>query len=51
MKEITHDLIFYSSNMITKKAPKSDPRLSEFDWHDLSPIFGAIMLLYNLKVF
>ena len=35
----------------TKKEPKSDARLSEFDWHDLSPIFLAIMLLHNLKVF
>ena len=34
------------------KEPKSDTRLSEFDWHDLSPIFLAIMmLLHNLKVF
>ena len=29
--------------------PKSDARLSEFDWHDLSPIFLAIMLLHNLE--
>ncbi len=41
----------YSSNYITKKEPKSDDRLSKFDWHDLSPIFLAIMLLHNLKVF
>ena len=25
---------FYSSNQITKKEPKSDDRLSKFDWHD-----------------
>jgi hypothetical protein len=24
--------------------------LSKFDWHDLSPIFLATMLLHNLKV-
>ena len=29
----------YGSNQITKKVPKSDNRLSKFDWHDLSPIF------------
>ena len=23
--------------MLTKKEPKSDDRLSKFDWHDLSP--------------
>ena len=27
------------SNQITKKEPKSDDRLSKFDWHDLSPFF------------
>ena len=36
---------------MTKKEPKSDARLSEFDWHDLSSIFLVIMLLHNLKVF
>ena len=36
---------------ITKKEPKSDACLSEFDWHDVSPIYLAIMLLQNLKVF
>ena len=41
----------YSSNQITKKEPKSEARVSKFDWHDLSPIFLAIMLLHNLKVF
>ena len=41
----------YSSNQITKKEPKSDARVSKFDWHDLSPIFLATMLLHNLKVF
>ena len=41
----------YSSNYITKKEPKSEARVSKFDWHDLSPIFLATMLLYNLKVF
>ena len=41
----------YNSNQITKKEPKSDYRLSKFDWHHLSPIFLAIMLLHNLKVF
>ena len=40
----------YSSNYITKKEPKSDDRLSKFDWHDLSPI-EKLMLLHNLKVF
>ena len=39
----------YSSNYITKKEPKSDSHLSEFDCHDLSPIFLAIMLLHNLE--
>ena len=39
-------------NFLTfKKEPKSDDHLSKFDWHDLSPIFLAIMLLHNLKVF
>ena len=33
----------------TKKEPKSDDRLSKFDWHDLSTIVLAIMLLHNLK--
>ena len=41
----------YSSNQITKKEPKSDDCLSKFDWHDLSSIFLATMLLHNLKVF
>ena len=35
----------------TKKEPTSDDRLSKFDWHGLSPIFFAIMLLHNLKLF
>ena len=34
----------YSSNQITKKEPKSDNRLSKFDWHNISPIFWTIML-------
>ena len=34
----------------TKKEPKYDDCLSKFDWHDLSPIFLAVMLLHNLKV-
>ena len=41
----------YRSNQITKKEPKSDYRLSKFDWHDLSPIFLAITLLHDLKIF
>ena len=41
----------YSSNLITKKEPKSDDRLSKFDWHDISPIFSTVVLLNNLKVF
>ena len=45
-----HELAIYSSNEITKKEPKSDARLSKFDWHDLSPIFLARMLLHNKKV-
>ena len=36
---------------MTKKEPKSNARLSKFDWHDLSPIFLATMVLHNLKVF
>ena len=32
------------------KEPKSDNRMSKFDWQDLSPIFLAIMLFHNLKV-
>ena len=41
----------YSSNLITKKEPKSDDRLSKFDWHDLSPIFLAIKAesFYDVK--
>ena len=31
---------FEFTDQITKKDPKSDARLSEFDWHDLSPFFG-----------
>ena len=31
---------------MTKKEPKSDARLSEFDWHELFPIF-----LHYIKVF
>ena len=34
-----------------KKEPKSDDYLSKFDWHDLSSIFLAKMILHNLKVF
>ena len=41
----------YSSNKITEKELKSDNRLSKFDWHDLSTIFWALILLYNLKAF
>ena len=36
---------------LTKKEPKSDVRLSEFDWFDLSLIFLAIILLHTRKVF
>ena len=36
----------YSSNLITKKEPKSDNRLSKFDRDDLSPIFVTIVLLH-----
>ena len=43
--------IKYSSNQITKKEPKSDDRLSKFDWYNLSPIFLARMLYHCLKVF
>ena len=28
--------VIYSSNQITKKEPKSEDRLSKFDWHDLN---------------
>ena len=45
------ETIQYSSNQITKKEPKSDDRLSKFDWHDLSSTFLAIMLFYNLKTY
>ena len=34
-----HFLSFYSSNYITKKEPKSEARVSKFDWHDLFPFF------------
>ena len=37
IKQIFYEV--YSSNQITKKEPKSDNRLSKFDWHDLSPVF------------
>ena len=52
-KKSAHNLnsLFYSSNYITKKEPNSDDCLSKFDWHELSPILLAIMLLRNLKVF
>ena len=46
-----NDFGMYSSNQITKKETKSEDRLLKFDWNDLSPIFLAIMLLHNLKVF
>ena len=36
---------------MTKKEPKSDARLSEFDWHDLSLIFLAIMFLHEVDDF
>ena len=39
-----------SSNQVTKEEPKSGNHLSKFDWHDLSLIFLASMLLHNLKV-
>ena len=32
---IHYAVCMYSSNQITKKEPKSEARLSEFDWHDL----------------
>ena len=53
--EFFQDLIFsefssYSSNYITKKEPKSGDGYLKFEWHDLSPIFLAIMLLYKVKV-
>ena len=35
--------------VVNKKEPKSNARLSKFDWHDLSPIL-ARMLLHNLKI-
>jgi hypothetical protein len=41
----------YSSNEITEKEPKSEAGVSKFDWHDLSPIILATMLLHNLKLF
>ena len=49
----SHDLEIckYSSNYITKKEPKFDARLSEFNWHDLGPAFLAITLLHTLNVF
>ena len=50
-KGLANDMILfqYSNNQITKKEPKSDDRLSKFDWHDLSPIFLAIMLPHKPK--
>ena len=47
IKKITRECIdpitivcsLYSNIQITKKVPKSDNRLSKFDWHDLSLIF------------
>ena len=30
--------------------PKAEAPVTKFDWHDVSPIFFATMLLYNLKV-
>ena len=45
-------LQFFSiSYYITRKEPKSDDRLSKFDWIDLSLIFLTIMLLHNLQLF
>ena len=41
----------FCSNLIYKKEPKSNNRLSKFDWHNLSPIFWAIMFLHKPKVF
>ena len=35
----TYLTLYYSSNKITKKEPKSDDRLLKFDWHGLSPFF------------
>ena len=43
--------LILSQKPITKKEPKSDSRVSKFDWHDLAPIFLAVMLPHNLKVF
>ena len=43
-------LYFYSCDWISRKEPKSDARLSEFDWDDLLPVFLAILLLHNIKV-
>ena len=35
---------------VTKKEPKSDDRLSKFDWHDLSQFFFVtIMFLIDLR--
>ena len=31
------------------KDSQSESRVSKFDWHGLSPIFWATMLLHNLK--
>ena len=33
-----------------KNEPTSDDRFSKFDWHDLSPIFLAIMVLRLISV-
>ena len=43
--------ITYSSNQITQKEPKFEAHVSKFDYHDLSPIFLATLLLHNPKVF
>ena len=37
----------FQVTVVTKKEPKSDDRLSKFDWHDLSTINAS----HNLKVF
>ena len=36
---------------LTKKEPKFENHLTKFDWPYLSPIFLAIMLFHDLKVF
>ena len=44
-------LVEFQVTVVTKKEPKSDDRLSKFDWHDLSTIFGGNNASHNLKVF